>query len=400
VTDRFAARLPSAGRQRRLAVKPTLKASVVTFATFVFVLLLVPGAAAATPTAQHSGLRINWQQQSSTGLGKPDGMPAGAYAKGNYVVSTEADNIGGRIWVSSNGIDWTLAWSGNETPGDIVPGGPGFVGWASGILLSDNGHSWTHANAGVPAKLLNSDFPQLGSAGGVVVAFPDSGHGYWSSDGHTWTSISGGPQDPITLAGDGTNLWALTGGRDFDNGTTSPVLLWVTADGQHWTQSAQLPNSRRTSGLRAAFGPLGGVVIAGAKSWYSKDDVHWHVATNTPTLTQKGRVFVQAAIGDAAGFIVTAEQYPPGCVIDPAQERALTWTSVDGSVWRKMSATGWTGREIDQLFITGRTLFGIGIDWSSNDVPAGVVWTAPLPNVASDTAPPPPPPPAPGRQGC
>ena len=133
-------------------------------------------------------------------------------------------------------------------PSYIVPGGPGFVAWSSGILLSNNGHSWTQANAGVPAKLLNADFAQLGSAGGVVAAFPDSGHGYWSSDGHTWNAISNGPTEPVTLAGDGTSLWALTGGRSFNGGGDAPVLVWVTSDGEHWTNSAQLPNSRRTTG--------------------------------------------------------------------------------------------------------------------------------------------------------
>ena len=253
----------------------------------------------------------------------------------------------------------------------------------------------------MPAKLLNSFFPQLGSAGGVVVAFPDSGHGYWSSDGHTWNAISGGPTQPVALASDGTSLWALTGGRNFNGGVDTPVQVWVTTDGAHWTNSAQLPQSHRATSLGAAFGPAGGVVIAGAKAWYSKDDVHWHVATNTPTLTQKGRLSVNAVIGDVSGFIVTAEQFPPGCVVDPAQEKALTWTSVDGKVWRKMpTGTQWLGREIDQLFVSGRTLLGIGIDWLPDDVPAGVVWTAPLPNVASDTAPPPDPITPPSNQGC
>jgi len=401
VTDRFAARLPSAGRQRRLAVKPSVRASLVGVGALLIVLMLAPaGAAAVTPTVQ-TGLRIHWQEQNSTGLGKPQSFPAGAFANGTYVVSSVATGPGARIWSSSDGLNWSLAWSGSEAPSFIVPGGPGFVAWVSGILLSTNGHSWTKANAGVPQKLLTSGFPQLGSVAGTVVAFPDSGHGYWSSDGHNWHAISAGPARPITLAGDGTNLWALTGGRGSNAGADSPVELWVTSDGQHWTNSAQLPNSRRTSFHRAAFGPLGGVVIAGAKSWYSKDDVHWHVATNTPTLTAKGRDFVDDVVADESGFVAVAHRDPPGCVIDPTQRVALTWTSTDGVIWRKMSSTGWMAREIDKLFISGRTLIGVGINWSlGEEQPAGVVWTAPLPTVASDTAPPPAPIAPPGNQGC
>jgi hypothetical protein len=58
-------------------------------------------------------------------------------------------------------------------------------------------------------------------------------------------------------------------------------------------------------------------------------------------------------------------------------------------------------REIDQLFVSGRTLIGVGINWSiGEEQPAGMVWTAPLPIVASDTAPPPAPIAPPGNQGC
>jgi hypothetical protein len=379
-------------------VKPTVRASVVVFGALIFLLLLAPGGVAAVTPAIQSGLKIQWQQAQSTGLGRPEAFPAGVHANGTFLVSSVAFNVGGRIWRSTDGRHWSLAWSGNDTPGFIVPGGPGFVAWSSGILLSTNGSSWVQANSGVPQKLLSSDFPQLGSVAGVVDAFPDSGQGFWSSDGHNWHAITSGPAHPVTLAADATHLWALTGGRVF-GAADSPVLVWVTSDGKHWTQSAQLPNSHRVSFLSAAFGPLGGVVIAGAKSWYSKDDVHWHVATNTPTLTAKGRDFVDSVAADESGFIVAAHRDPPGCVVDPAQRVALTWTSTTGNVWRKMSSKGWTGKEIDQLFINDRTLFGIGIDWSQDPSP-GVVWTAALPTVATDNAPPPAAITPPGNQGC
>jgi len=381
-------------------VKPPVRASFVGSGVLALLLLLAPGTAAAQSKALQTGLKIHWTEADSSGLGKPDFFPASAHAKGTFLISAVPEGPGGRIWESSDGIHWTLAWSGDLAPSFIVPAGPGFVAWSDGILLSNTGRNWTRDDGGVPSKLLTSDFPQLGSAGGVVAAFPDTGHGYWSANGHDWNSISGGPQSPKTLASDGTNLWALTGGSSFFNVPDSPVQVWMTTDGQHWTNTAQLRNSRRVSFLSAAFGPLGGVVIAGTKSWFSSDGVHWHVATNAPTVTQNGRDFVDAVVADQSGFIVAAHHDPPGCVVDPAQRVAHTWTSVDGDVWRKMSSKGWTGREIDQLFIDGRTLIGVGINWSLNDVPDGVVWTAPLPVVASDTAPPPAPIDPPGHRGC
>ena len=174
----------------------------------------------------------------------------------------------------------------------------------------------------------------------------------------------------------------------------------MTADGKTWTKSAQLPNSHRAEGLTAAFGPLGGVVIGAAKAWFSADDVHWHLAKNTPTLTRRGRDDVDAVVADVSGFIVAAHRDPPGCVLDPTQRRALTFTSVDGQVWRTKSTKGWLGQEIDQLFVSGRTLFGVGIDWSNEASSAGMVWRAQLPVVATDNAPPPGPIAKPGPEGC
>ena len=116
-------------------------------------------------------------------------------------------------------------------------------------------------------------------------------------------------------------------------------------------------------------------------------------------MTDKGRDSVSAVAADAAGYIVTTERDQPGCVVDPAQSRVLTWTSVDGHVWREMPEQGGLGREIDQLFVSGRTLIGVGVDWLDSSS-SGIVWHAPLPNVASDNAPPPSPIDKPGRQGC
>jgi hypothetical protein len=381
-------------------VKPSVRASFVGISALVALLALAPGAALANTPADQAGLKVDWHLAPSSGLGKTEQFPASAYAKGAYVVS-DVTFEGGRILVSTDGLNWSVAWRGNNPPSFIVPGGPGFVAWSSGILLSNGGHKWTRANQGVPSRLLNSNFPHLGSVGGTVVAFPDSGHGYWSVDGLNWHAIANGsgPEGPITVAGDGMHLWAMTGGWDFNSGTGTPVQVWVTSNGKSWAKSAELPNSHHVSGLTAAFGPNGGVAIGGTRSWFSADDVHWHLATNTPTRTVKGRDFVDAVVADVSGFIATAHRDPPGCVLDPTQRRALTWTSVDGKIWREMPERGWLGKEIDQLFITGRTLLGVGIIWM-DDPGSGAVWRAQLPTIASDNAPPPGPLPNPGPQGC
>ena len=249
-------------------MKPTARASFVAVSTLFALLMLAPGAAAANTTALHAGLKINWQAANSSGLGRPQGFPASAYADGTYVVSSFA-NEGGRIWASNDARNWSVVWSGDNPPFYIVSGGPGFVSWSiSGMMTSKNGFKWTPVTQGVPKRVLNSFATQLGSVAGTVVAFPGSGHGYWSTDAKSWHSIASGagPQRPITLAGDGTHLWALTGGWDFQAKTGVPVELWMTEDGKTWTESAQLPNSQHAEFLTAAFGPLGGVVIGGARA--------------------------------------------------------------------------------------------------------------------------------------
>ena len=230
-------------------MKPSVRASFVVTSAVAVLLLLSSGTASATSVAVQSGLKIDWHQANSSGLGRPEGFPAGAYSNGTYVVSSWA-NQGGRIWASTDALNWSVVWSGDSPPFYIVPGGPGFVAWSSaGILLSNNGHKWVSANQGVPKRLLNSDFTQLGGVAGTVVAFPDSGHGYWSADGHSWQAIAqgSGPQSPISLAGDGTHLWALTGGWDFNSQTGKPIEVWETDDGHDWTITSQLPNSHRVS---------------------------------------------------------------------------------------------------------------------------------------------------------
>ena len=120
-------------------MKPTVRASFVAISALLVLLALAPPTFAANPAAHQAGLKIAWHQANSTGLGRPEGFPAAAYAKGTYVVSAWG-NVGGRIWASSDARNWSVACRGDTPPSYIVPGGPGFVAWKSGILLSKNGH--------------------------------------------------------------------------------------------------------------------------------------------------------------------------------------------------------------------------------------------------------------------
>jgi hypothetical protein len=66
-----------------------------------------------------------------------------------------------------------------------------------------------------------------------------------------------------------------------------------------------------------------------------------------------------------------------------------------------MPDEGWTSKWIEQLRRYNRTLIGIGIDYSGqNDEGVGAIWTAKLPDVASNAGPGPSNPPFPENTGC
>ena len=79
-------------------MKPSTRASFVAVSALFVLLLIAPGAAAASTRAHQTGLKVDWHQANSSGLGRPEAFPAGAYAKGTYVVSSWA-NQGGRIGI-------------------------------------------------------------------------------------------------------------------------------------------------------------------------------------------------------------------------------------------------------------------------------------------------------------
>jgi len=66
-----------------------------------------------------------------------------------------------------------------------------------------------------------------------------------------------------------------------------------------------------------------------------------------------------------------------------------------------MPDEGWQSRWIEQLRRYGRTLVGIGIDYSgADDTGVGAIWTAKLPSLASNNGPVPSNPPSPTGGGC
>lgn len=92
-----------------------------------------------------------------------------------------------------------------------------------------------------------------------------------------------------------------------------------------------------------------------------------------------------------------------GCVIVETDDVGVTWTSVDGLLWREMPEEGWKAREVQVVSQNGGTLIGLGVDYKrfDTDKNSGLAWTFGLPSSASDQGSPPPPTPEPTPdEGC
>ena len=121
---------------------------------------------------------------------------------------------------------------------------------------------------------------------------------------------------------------------------------------------------------------------------------HWQVAPNPPFGS------IESIFADDTGFVAAGHWSPggSGCAFDSANAQGLTFTSTDGQLWRWMPTDGWDGKLIEQLRRDGRTLIGIGVEYTQNSDGVGAVWTSDLPDSASDTGPVPPiTPPSAGR---
>jgi hypothetical protein len=281
-----------------------------------------------------------------------------------------------------------------------VPGGPGFV--AVGLDYSAGAVSYTSAD-GRDWQRFDVDLPEgyrfrfMGHIGSRVLAHTDAGL-FASEDGQTWTPATV-PDDfgsVLAFANDGEAITAFT-----TAGSGERVVVFQSSDGAGWQRRGPLSDSRGVDSIVAAGGPLGWAVIGGAYrrsgatdhfAWHSTDGLDWQLAVGAPSN-------VTDLYADDAGYVAVGHFYPGGgCAIAEDEAWGTTWTSVDGTIWRQMPEAGWHHREIDLLRRLGRTLIGIGIDWT-RDGANGSIWTVDLPSRAV-AGPAPDPTPTPAPQGC
>jgi hypothetical protein len=224
---------------------------------------------------------------------------------------------------------------------------------------------------------------------------------FQSVDGLVWNIVTDSTSKHVAAG----LLWLVEAGNEltafvsdsFPGKAAGEIQVWRADDGPNWRQLGVLPNSESTVVEAAAVGPRGWVAIGHhlhyrrdetwadqPLAWTSADGVHWRAADVPPDIDS-----VYDVLPTEVGFIVTGSELdfrPCG----PVPVKGQTWTSVDGSIWRRMSSTGWNHRAINALIRMDRTVIGVGpTDMQGGDdygfaAFPGAVWTARVPDFAHE----------------
>ncbi len=224
---------------------------------------------------------FNWSQAPAIEeFAEISRVPLGVAASGSRLVAvgsgSDEQGIFGRIWISDDGLAWTLAL---ELPDveliNVTAGGPGFL--ALGSVVNQDG------------------FP--------VVAV-------WASeDGISWIQVL---QDDEVFAGQLGAVEAGESGAIVLGGM--PETAWVSPDGLTWTRVVDLTLTPET---RAAVSYEGGFIVAGRGAWWSSEDGLEWVQFDDELFADSGVGAVTAggsglvAVGAQAGQIPTVWLWSP-----------------------------------------------------------------------------------------
>jgi hypothetical protein len=366
----------------------------------------IPSTPTPAPSTPADDLVVDWRQLADVGLSDMSDLTASAAANNRFVVLGDDQDYNSALWTSRNGHTWTRADLGVADPShlilrDVTATNSGFIAVGESFNASVNtgvayfstdGQTWQQLS---DAALLGWTYEKIASIGNTTVALvSDSsfdtgpnyrfavgtpGAGAWHLSNDTFDVANG----TLELTSDGTSFWAF---RRDPSINRAPLEVWRSANGDQWDSLRSLPASDGTDAVTAAHGPRGWVVLADAylrnksvpMGWSSQDGTTW-------TQSQQPPFYVTDVFADDAGFIAVGNYDPSGggCVEDPYALVGLTWTTSDGSRWRRMPEDGWLARYVVLLRRFGRTLIGIGMDWTG-DIGQGAVWLADLPRASAD----------------
>jgi len=261
-----------------------------------------------------------------------------------------------RIWVSSDGVEWSSIGPG---PGP----GPRFVDIAA---------PGTDSNS--PAFVL---IGQASAASSDAVVWT-------SDDGVTWRAAPTQPSleqfCPVALASAAQGLAAI--GTDCRVGQIHPVVA-VSQDGERWTRAQSQSSFGDQADLRAISAGGPGFIMAGRRTagdrvgeaiWTSADGLSWVVVASfrPPGATEA----IKSIAAFAGGYIAVGLRDPGMSNVPDA------WTSPDGTAWRRANIPpdpgfrGTNAQSLEAVAARGGTIVGVG--WYADREAGGwpLVWTA------------------------
>jgi hypothetical protein len=366
------------------------------------------------------GLLVRWTPADPAALSVGVDF-AGIASKARFLVAVGArgDDEQSVIWASPDETNWAVAYSPEEggaamdlaavaagSAGFVVVGSyptsiseSGDISSTGAVYISTDGVSWKPAHSEL---FVDQTLDGAAVSGSNYVVFSAEGAIFGSADGGvTWHPVDStpgvAPHGPIVaVTQDDSTIWALAAdGRDLSTASRR-LEVWRSLDGLSWERTGTIEGAHADQAW-IAHGPSGLSVVTAfynrnPRLWdafQSADGVSWQRAPSSPA-------DVTDLLGTYAGFVAVGHyNLGAGCALDETDDVGVTWTSVDGLLWRHMPEKGWKGHEVQVVGESGSSLVGLGVDRTYDYGDGGRLWTAPLPGPPKDLAPQPSPTPEP-----
>jgi hypothetical protein len=342
------------------------------------------------PPAGTARLKVDWQAQDLTGIGKVESIVGVAKAGDAYVLLAslpyeDEGSPNSALWWSGDGTSWQLAkeFSPDHRILTLTAGGPGFVvaGFNeddAAVWTSTDGRDWQPVSDSSLSKAVIS---QLVTTDSGLVGFgwrsDNDAEGLWTSpDGLEWLAATN--ESGVTVAR-GLEAVGSDGGRAIafvSEGDKQPRSIWETTGRAEWTRTGELPDVA-SIGL-VAGGDRGWVALGDNRAWTSTDGQTWSRGVPGPDVSSD--VIVDDAGYVAVGFVGSLPGETCG---DQRPFAGHTWTSADGQVWERMKVTDeFKEAMVTNLLVVDRTLVGYGqqLKGNGNGLPVAQ-WTDTLPDV-------------------
>ena len=231
------------------------------------------------------------------------------------------------------------------------------------VFWSPDGATWAQLPALTSLAGGNAQFLGVAAGPGGYLVVGKQGTGttehaafWWSADLKNWASVSAAGAPSYAAA-----AVAVGGGFIAVGGMADCHTIWLSPDGQHWTEhDLSKPSGATTATLRSIAAQQGGRFVAAGSAAGSAGDIPVVVtsADGGAHLTQvllaaQGPASVTAVTATSSGFVAVGLAGPANA------QHAVEWTSPDGLTWSPAAPVASAGAsEITALTDSGAGVTG------------------------------------------